>query len=206
MTTATAQGSVSEIPTCPAPDTKPRAPAWTVPPDACDSHAHVFDAARFTDKTARADTPPDNGVDRLLALRGALGLSRGVVVAASVHGTGSHAVLDAAAADPGFAEFLTMLRDGLFWVKLTGLCRVSTLAEFRYGDAQGMARAVLGAAPGRTLWSSDWPHPHHDTPMPNDGDMLGLLADWAPDPALRHAVLVDNPARLYGFAASSPPR
>lgn len=35
--------------------------------------------------------------------------------------------------------------------------------------------------------------------MPNDGDMLGLLADWAPDPALRRAVLVDNPARLYGF-------
>jgi predicted TIM-barrel fold metal-dependent hydrolase len=35
--------------------------------------------------------------------------------------------------------------------------------------------------------------------MPNDGDLLDALADWAPDPVLRHRILVDNPARLYGF-------
>jgi 2-pyrone-4,6-dicarboxylate lactonase len=36
--------------------------------------------------------------------------------------------------------------------------------------------------------------------MPNPGDLLDLLADWAPDPAMRQRILVDNPHRLYGFA------
>ena len=35
--------------------------------------------------------------------------------------------------------------------------------------------------------------------MPNDGDMLGLLAEWVPDEALRARILAENPARLYGF-------
>jgi predicted TIM-barrel fold metal-dependent hydrolase len=37
------------------------------------------------------------------------------------------------------------------------------------------------------------------TPMPNDGDLCDLLTAWVPDAALRKQVLVDNPARLYGF-------
>jgi predicted TIM-barrel fold metal-dependent hydrolase len=37
--------------------------------------------------------------------------------------------------------------------------------------------------------------------MPNDGDLLDLLAEWAPDPGIRKQILVDNPARLYGFPA-----
>ena len=37
--------------------------------------------------------------------------------------------------------------------------------------------------------------------MPNDGDLLDLLADWAPDPQARHAILTTNAHRLYGFPA-----
>jgi predicted TIM-barrel fold metal-dependent hydrolase len=37
--------------------------------------------------------------------------------------------------------------------------------------------------------------------MPNDGDLLDLLALYAPDAAMRDRILVDNPARLYGFGA-----
>jgi predicted TIM-barrel fold metal-dependent hydrolase len=37
--------------------------------------------------------------------------------------------------------------------------------------------------------------------MPNDGDLLDLLKVWAPDEAVRRRILVDNPARLYGFPA-----
>lgn len=37
------------------------------------------------------------------------------------------------------------------------------------------------------------------TPMPNDGDLIDALLDWAPDPAERRRILVDHPARLYGF-------
>ncbi|MFN3449520.1 MAG: amidohydrolase family protein, partial [Roseococcus sp.] len=96
-------------------------------------------------------------------------------------------------------EFLAMLRDGLFWAKLTGLYRISAQAEFPYADTHEMARAAIAAAPQRILWGSDWPHVNHFAPMPNDGDLLGLLADWAPEEALRRTILVENPARLYGF-------
>jgi predicted TIM-barrel fold metal-dependent hydrolase len=37
---------------------------------------------------------------------------------------------------------------------------------------------------------------------PNEGDLLDLLAAIAPDPAIRNRILVDNPARLFGFAAA----
>ena len=49
------------------------------------------------------------------------------------------------------------------------------------------------------LWGTDWPHPNIDGLMPNDGDLMDLLALYAPDEAVRNRILVDNPARLYGF-------
>ena len=39
--------------------------------------------------------------------------------------------------------------------------------------------------------------------MPDDADLLETLLDWADAEAMRHKVLVDNPARLYGFDAAS---
>jgi predicted TIM-barrel fold metal-dependent hydrolase len=36
--------------------------------------------------------------------------------------------------------------------------------------------------------------------MPNDGDLIDMLADFAPDEAVRHKILVDNPKRLFDFA------
>jgi predicted TIM-barrel fold metal-dependent hydrolase len=33
----------------------------------------------------------------------------------------------------------------------------------------------------------------------DDGRLLNQLAVWAPDAAVRKKILVDNPARLYGF-------
>jgi predicted TIM-barrel fold metal-dependent hydrolase len=37
--------------------------------------------------------------------------------------------------------------------------------------------------------------------MPDEGDLADILAEWAPDEAQRRKILVDNPARLYGFGA-----
>jgi predicted TIM-barrel fold metal-dependent hydrolase len=34
----------------------------------------------------------------------------------------------------------------------------------------------------------------------DDGLLLNQLAKWVPDAAVRKKILVDNPARLYGFA------
>jgi predicted TIM-barrel fold metal-dependent hydrolase len=49
------------------------------------------------------------------------------------------------------------------------------------------------------VWGSDWPHVHFSKPMMHTGGLLDLVARWAPDEAVRHRILVDNPARLYGF-------
>jgi predicted TIM-barrel fold metal-dependent hydrolase len=35
--------------------------------------------------------------------------------------------------------------------------------------------------------------------MPNDGELADLLEAWVPDASIRKHVLVDNPAKLYGF-------
>ena len=85
---------------CPAPDPDPRRPRLAMPAGACDCHAHVFDGARHPYQPNRGYTPPDNPVTRLLALHDTLGLARGVVVQASVHGIDNRAVLDAASAHP----------------------------------------------------------------------------------------------------------
>ena len=100
---------------------------------------------------------------------------------------------------PGFQEFLALLRDGHFWVKLTAPYRISAHDQFPYPDVSAMAEAVVAAAPDRVIWGSDWPHVLHYRGMPNDGDLLDALADWVPDAEQRQRILVDNPARLYGF-------
>jgi 2-pyrone-4,6-dicarboxylate lactonase len=100
---------------------------------------------------------------------------------------------------PGYQEFLALLRDGYFWVKLTGPSRISALDRVPYSDVTAMAKAAIAAAPDRVVWGSDWPHVMQVKPMPNDGDLLDALAQWAPDAAQRQRILVDNPARLYGF-------
>ncbi len=68
----------------------------------------------------------------------------------------------------------------------------------RADDVVPYARALIAAAPDRVLWGTDWPHPNVRA-MPDDGDLLDLLADFAPDPMLRDQILVANPERLYEF-------
>jgi predicted TIM-barrel fold metal-dependent hydrolase len=62
-----------------------------------------------------------------------------------------------------------------------------------------MPQALLAAAPDRMVWGSDWPHATYFKPMIETGPLLELLGRWAPDAKVRHRVLVENPAVLYGF-------
>jgi predicted TIM-barrel fold metal-dependent hydrolase len=101
---------------------------------------------------------------------------------------------------PGYQRFLGLLRDGYFWVKLTGQYRISAREHAPYDDVVPFAQAVVEAAPERIVWGSDWPHVVYWKSMPNDGDLLNELAAWVPDAAVRNRILVDNPAQLYGFA------
>ena len=87
---------------------------------------------------------------------------------------------------------------GRCWVKLTGPYRISA-GNLPYPGVTPCARALIEAAPGQVIWGTDWPHVMVTKPMPNDGDLCDLLADWIPDEGIRARILVDNPARLYGF-------
>lgn len=110
---------------------------------------------------------------------------------------------------PGFASLMTLVRTGKAYVKISAPYRASSLAP-DYPDVAPLARVLVASNPERILWGSDWPHP--GTPVPgrpnseitpffqiDDGQVLNLLPKWVPDAATRKTILVDNPARLYGF-------
>jgi len=99
---------------------------------------------------------------------------------------------------PGFQALLRMMQSGRAWVKLTGPYRIST-QPLPHADTNAYAHALIKAAPQQVIWGTDWPHVMVKGAMPNDGDLCDLLGDWVPDAATRKQVLVDNPARLYGF-------
>jgi 2-pyrone-4,6-dicarboxylate lactonase len=92
-------------------------------------------------------------------------------------------------------KLLDLTRHGRCWLKLSGPYRIAKARG--YAAVEHLAKAIIAAAPDRALWGSDWPH------IPNSerdtGELLNLLAIWAPDPSVRQRILVDNPANLFGF-------
>lgn len=98
---------------------------------------------------------------------------------------------------PAFQALRKLARSERCWFKLIGPYRISKQSPL-CADVTPYARALLAAAPERCVWGTDWPHPNTAF-MPNDGDLADMLPEWIPDEAQRKKVLVDNPARLYGF-------
>jgi 2-pyrone-4,6-dicarboxylate lactonase len=284
-------------PPCPAPDATSRRPTlFEVPPDAVDTHAHVIGLPpEYPFVEGRSYTPPEASASAYLSMLGHTGMTYGVLVQVSVHGTDNRLMLqtlranrerlrgiaviplglpdhelaelkaagvvglrlnvlygggvgledlerygalcreldwhlqflvDARELPPiasrlsalpvpfvvdhmghfptshgvqseGFQTLVSLVRDG-GWVKLSGAFR-NTVEEAPFRDTTPYAQALIDAAPDRCVWGSDWPHVANWEPMPNVGELLDVLADWVPDDAIRHRVLVDNPGRLYGF-------
>lgn len=102
--------------------------------------------------------------------------------------------------EPSLAKVVELLKrdSGNFWVMLSLGEKISKQGA-PWDDAVPVARACLEAAPDRCIWGSDWPHPVSKKPPPNDAELLELLYRYVPDEALLKRVLVDNPARLFGF-------
>jgi len=112
---------------------------------------------------------------------------------------------------PGWAELVEAVKSGKVYVKISGAYRLSNKGP-DYPDSVPFAKALIAANPDRLVWGSDWPHPDSVTPpgkkptdlnpllQIEDGRVLNLLAEWTPDAATRKKILVDNPARLYGFS------
>ena len=68
-----------------------------------------------------------------------------------------------------------------------------------WDDVIPIMRALIEAAPDRVIWASDWPHPVSTSQPPNEADLIELLYRVTHDDAERQRILVDNPARLFGF-------
>jgi 2-pyrone-4,6-dicarboxylate lactonase len=96
--------------------------------------------------------------------------------------------------DPEFdRRLLALLGQGSCWIKLSGPYRVAKNKPL--SSVAPWGRALVAARPDRLIWGSDWPHlpdGQRDT-----GEILNLLADWAPDEADRRTILVDGPGRLF---------
>jgi predicted TIM-barrel fold metal-dependent hydrolase len=106
-----------------------------------------------------------------------------------------HLAMPQGADDPAFDAILGHLRDGHLWVKAT-LCRVPREAGVE--TLRPLQDRLVAANPDRVLWGSDWPYVRM-APPPDAGAMLDLFLDWLGDAALARRILVDNPARLFGF-------
>ncbi|HWV54677.1 amidohydrolase family protein [Pseudorhodoplanes sp.] len=81
------------------------------------------------------------------------------------------------------------------WIKVSGSERIDMPP---YDKAVPIARRIVEASPDRVLWGTDFPHPNstHDA---DEADLVDLLPKIAPDAALQKKLLIDNPARLYGY-------
>ncbi|AYD63862.1 amidohydrolase [Achromobacter sp. B7] len=100
---------------------------------------------------------------------------------------------------PAMRALLSLADVPQAWVKVSGIDRI---ASGKRPFAQGIpfVSALVQAMPDRCLWGTDWPHPNVAGDMPDDGELVDTFFQACPDAAVRQRVLVDNPAKLYGFA------
>lgn len=101
---------------------------------------------------------------------------------------------------PGYQTLLDLMKQENMWSKISCAER-NTSTGVPYADAIPFAHALLEIAPDRLLWGTDWPHSQRFKPgeMCDDGDLVDLIPLMVPDAAIRQQILVDNPARLFGF-------
>ena len=102
--------------------------------------------------------------------------------------------------DPAFTALLKLIDRGNCYVKISACYETSKVGPPAYEDVGKLSRALIAHAPERMLYASNWPHVSIPIDrQPDDGLLLDLMADWAPDEKVRQMIFVDNPARLYGF-------
>ena len=101
--------------------------------------------------------------------------------------------------DPAFRTLLSVLQNEDVWLKLTPHRASAAFPD--YADIRPFHEAALATRPDRLLWGTDWPFVRMGAATPDAGHLLDLFSEWTTDAALQQAILVDNPAQLYGFDA-----
>lgn len=98
---------------------------------------------------------------------------------------------------PAFRALLELARRDGCWIKVSGSERISAPP---FAAAVPFARALVEAIPERVLWGTDFPHPNLKIAV-SEADLVDLIPQIAPTHEAQRRLLVENPARLYGYAA-----
>lgn len=111
-----------------------------------------------------------------------------------------HVRFDRGIDQPAMTFMLEMLKNQNWWLLASNGNRDSPM-ERGWDDAVPFGRALIAAAPDRTVWGTDWPHPQWPKRMMNDAEPVELMYRYVDyDATLIRKILVDNPKKLYGFA------
>jgi len=96
---------------------------------------------------------------------------------------------------PAFRALIELAKRDNCWIKVCGSERISPPP---YAAAVPVARTLVEAIPDRVLWGTDFPHPNlkHEA---DEADLVDLIPQFAATAEAQRKLLVDNPARLYGF-------
>ncbi len=97
-----------------------------------------------------------------------------------------------------FRLALDLIKGEGWWVMLSNGHRRAAMGA-PFDDIVPFGQALYQAAPDRTLWATDWPHVT-ETRHVEEAANAALLKRYLPDDEALRKVMVDNPARLYGFA------
>jgi 2-pyrone-4,6-dicarboxylate lactonase len=110
---------------------------------------------------------------------------------------------------PSIRLILDLLKNDNWWIGLSN-GDLRSKAGQPWDDAVPFGRLFYEAAPDRCLWGTDWPHVHRfirpheaeasDYGLDHEMRRVALLERYVPDRAARDRVLVDNPARFFGFS------
>lgn len=100
---------------------------------------------------------------------------------------------------PGVQTMHRLLDQGRCYVKLSAPYHGSKSGAPKYEDIGAIARGLVRRWPERMLYATNWPHPSVKGELPDDRELMSLVEEWAGDENTRRTILVDNPAKLYGF-------
>jgi predicted TIM-barrel fold metal-dependent hydrolase len=110
----------------------------------------------------------------------------------------AHWELSTGTSSRGYDFLRARLQEGNWWIKLSNGDRISRTGA-PYEDTVDFVQSLIAIQPDRMIWGTDWPHVLYDGTTPNDADLVELFFRYVPDSSLRQKILVDNPARLFGF-------
>ncbi|MGH8779652.1 amidohydrolase family protein [Paraburkholderia sp.] len=99
----------------------------------------------------------------------------------------------------GFARLIEWSKRDHCWIKVSAIDRLSSAGQ-PFNDVAPFIRVLLDSSPDRLLWGTDYPHPNPRHPVHDEADLIDVLPLCGDARALQK-MLVDNPARLYGFTS-----